>query len=189
MGELLFLLSQMATVGVRLFEQTGHNYTYHVNSLTTLNDLKLRFEAETGIPGSMVQIRHQGRDIAKSDDTLLYQYFYPDDEQGYVGVNPLIPPPQKHFYCHKHRVGLEKPTNEQFVDLEIIYDMGGGCLDVYRWRCFFCFLVEFDIANGCTECGICANKMYCRCKDDGCEVACCFERTTCECCVDKCVLL
>lgn len=30
----------MAALGVRLFEQTGHNYTYHVDSLTTLNDLK-----------------------------------------------------------------------------------------------------------------------------------------------------
>merc|ERR1719282_1275842 len=109
----------MASLGVRLLEQTGHSYTYHVDSVATLNDLKQRFEAETGIPGSMVQIRHQGRDIAEGDDTVLYHYFYPNSEREHAGVNPLVPPPQKHFHCHKHGVGLQEPTHDQFVDLEI----------------------------------------------------------------------
>lgn len=75
------------------------------------------------------------------------------------------------------------------VDLDILYTVGGGCLTVYRWRCYWCFIVEFDIANGCTECGICANKMASRCKDDGCEVECCCEKCSCECCVGKCTIL
>ena len=99
-------------------------------------------------------------------------------------TNLLVPPPLKEF--SRELYDLE---NQQYVDLEVLYDLGGGCLTVYRWRCWGLFIVEFDIANGCTECGICCNKMASRCKDDGCEVDCCCEAAKCECCVGKCTIL
>ena len=114
----------------------------------------------------------------KGDDQLLLERLQELDS------SLLVPPSRKEF---NKAVVMEEEA--PFVDLDVIYDLGGGCLHVYRWRCFFFFLVEFDLANGCTECGICANKMYCRCKDDGCEVNLCCEATNCECCVGKCVIL
>ena len=93
-------------------------------------------------------------------------------------MNLLIPPKTKEF-----------TTERGHVDLEMVYKLEGGCLAVYRWRCHFCFICEFDIANGCTECGICSNKMASRCKDDGCEVDCCCEGCQYHCCQGKCSIM
>ena len=97
----------------------------------------------------------------------------------------LVPPALKEFT----KLPAEDNHQHKYVDLEVLYDLGGGCLTVYRWRCWCCFIVEFDIANGCTECGICSNKIASRCKDDGCAVDCFCEQCSCECCVGTCTIL
>lgn len=56
-------------------------------------------------------------------------------------------------------------------------------------RVYFCCLCEWDMGNGCTECGICSNRMASRCMDEGCEVDCCCEQASCRCCEGTCTVM
>ena len=83
-------------------------------------------------------------------------------------------------------------SNTEDIELEISYtNLDGGLifLKVYRCRIYWCCICEFDLSNGCTECGICCQKLQCKCMDNGCECDFFIERLHCRCCTNQCTIL